>query len=487
MAVGLFVLILLLRYSALDQPAVWDGSFGVFPAAETLVTNGFDYGNLLSQPGYQAAGPNVHSLSVVTLLTALVMLVVDGTAVFVTLHVLHFALAALAGAGVYRVGRHALPDRLAIAAAVAGIAAPVVMTQAGDIYLETPVLAATAWAADAMLRRRPAAAAVWASAAVLVKESGIIVALGLALFALVADGGARRRDALTVATAPSLLALLAMLVLQTGEGGFAFSLSGIVQTTGPSVRLTLNMPDMVALLALFLLLRPAVVDRPLVGDAERTEAAIRLEVLVRTLLLSFVVVHVVAGGFGFATLPRYWVQVVPFTVIGTTLVVRRLLTERTALIALAATTAVFVVNLNGTLYPSDGQNNFASLERSGEYAQLLDVHLATAAAITELPDDVPLFYGRAHHYWMTYPRSGYVDAPVVHGINVDATPRYADGDLADYPDDFYAVFDRGVPGSKALYDMLVAADLSPHHDAEVVTEITSGIHRALVFHVRSTG
>ncbi len=247
------------------------------------------------------------------------------------------------------------------------------------------------------------------------------------------------------------------------------------------------MPDVVALLALFLLLRPAVVDRPLAGGDGDTEAAIRIEVLVRTLLISFAAVHVVAGGFGFATLPRYWVQVVPFIVIGSSLVLRRLLSEPTVLVAVVATAAVFVANLNGILYPGDGQNNFPLLERSGEYAELLDVHLATAEAIAALPEDVPLFYGRAHHYWVSYPRSGYVDAPVAHGINVDATPPYDEGSLADYPDDFYVVFDRGVLGAEALYDVLAQAELSPHHRTEVLAQITAGIHRTLVVRVRGTG
>ena len=65
-----FALILGLNAAVLTQPPVWDAAGSIFPAALYLYEHGFDLFELFGQRGYSRAGPNVHSYSVVTHLTA---------------------------------------------------------------------------------------------------------------------------------------------------------------------------------------------------------------------------------------------------------------------------------------------------------------------------------------------------------------------------------------------------------------------------------
>ena len=92
------VLILGVKWYTLLQPPVWDTAMGLFPAALTLSANGFDLLELLAMPGYLEGGPNTHSASLVTLITALVLRVTGGggPTSFEVLHLLHFSAAAYA-------------------------------------------------------------------------------------------------------------------------------------------------------------------------------------------------------------------------------------------------------------------------------------------------------------------------------------------------------------------------------------------------------
>jgi len=483
---GVLAVIVLLRAPALRQPAVWDGSFSVFPAAATLAGGGFDYPALLDQPGYADGGPNVHALSVVTLVTAIAIRWLGGTDLALpALHALHFVVAAAAGAGLYRIARRSLAAPLAALTAVAGMVTPVVLTQSGDIYLELPVLAATVWAAVALLEDRRGIATAWAVAGALVKHSAVVIGAAVALAILVDPRRERHRlrSALLAAAAPAVVVLgVAALGPAPGTG---WSAGTMLDSLGISVRFALRIPDVVALLVAFLGLRPAMAGRPLAGDGGDVEVR-RTESFIRCLLASFGGSAIVAGGLGLTTLPRYWTQVVPFIVLGVVLVLRRLVVTPVAIAAVTALCLTSLVNHNGLLYPAVGQNNFPVAERSGEYEALLDVQLEMAAAIEALPDDVPVFYTQAHHYWVTYPESGYVAAPVSNGVNILGDPRADAGRLAEFPADFFVAFESAALGGKVLADLVAQAHADPAYTV-VETELTSGEFRGRLVRITHRG
>ena len=190
------------------QTPVWDGSMSVFPAAITLAESGFDLGNLLDQPGYADGGPNVHSLSLVTWLTAAVIaLVGDSPALFPVLHVIHFAIAAATMAGLLRFAQAVLGAWLGAAASLTVLLFPLVLTQAGYLYLEFPMLGVAVFAALAWSRGNLPMSISWSAAAVLIKGSGIIVPMALAGMAFFdpRPGHRKARSGLLILIVPTII------------------------------------------------------------------------------------------------------------------------------------------------------------------------------------------------------------------------------------------------------------------------------------------
>jgi hypothetical protein len=479
--------VIALKAHTLEEPPLWDGSFSVFPAGATLATTGFDIPALLDEPGYLEGGPNVHTLSLVTLVTgAAIRWFHAGDLVLPVLHGIHFVIAAAAGLGLFRIAARVLSRRLAVVTALAGLLAPVVMTQAGTIYVEMPILAVTVWAAVAFLEDRRRLAIWWAVLAVLVKQSGIIVGAGLAVATLF-DPRPERRDvraAVVVVGIPLAVATVLIALGPPTSDATSFA-SQLLASLGPSARFLLRTPDVLLLLLLFLLLRPAVAKRPMTGGGSLDEA-VRVESLVRSLLVSFAAFYVVGGGLAFSTLPRYWSQVLPFIIIGLATTLRRLLSEQAVTATITVLCVLFVLNVNGWLYPAIGQNNFAIAERSGEYQSLLDVELSIAAAIAALPDDAAVFYTQAHHYWVTYPDSGYVDEPVPNGVNILQDPRLDDPQLAAFPDAFYVAYESGALGGRALNELVRQAEADPAYTTEV-DESRSGEFSGRLVRITRTG
>ena len=73
----------------------------VFPAAGVMSESGFD---VFSQPGYAEGGANVHALSLVTVLTA-VLIRLFGHTPLELLHIIHFGLTALGLTGLFLLAR----------------------------------------------------------------------------------------------------------------------------------------------------------------------------------------------------------------------------------------------------------------------------------------------------------------------------------------------------------------------------------------------
>ena len=89
--------IFVVKWRSLAEPPVWDAVFGLFPAAGELADNGFNLSSLLQKPSCRDGGPNTHSESLVTWISAGVLwLLGKGPRAFTALHVLHFSAAAWA-------------------------------------------------------------------------------------------------------------------------------------------------------------------------------------------------------------------------------------------------------------------------------------------------------------------------------------------------------------------------------------------------------
>ena len=130
------MLIIILKHDVLLAPPVWDTAMGVFPPAIYLYENNFDVLSLLKEPNWWEAGPNVHSLSLVTWVIALVMnLTNDAGHTFLVLHSLTFLLTAFGLTYYVRLVRSfGIDASIAFASALFVLVFPLVLVQVGYMY-----------------------------------------------------------------------------------------------------------------------------------------------------------------------------------------------------------------------------------------------------------------------------------------------------------------------------------------------------------------
>ncbi len=424
-----FLLVLGLKWSALNEPPVWDSAMGIFPAAIVLSENGFDLGDLLDQPGFMKGGPNNHPFSMVTWATALVIQVLgDSPALFPTLHLIHFVLTALAIFGLYRFAQPLLGRRLAALTCGAVLFFPVFLTQSVTMYFEMPLTLCTIHALTSWSRGHPGRASLWAALASMCKESGIIVGLTLAAAALLE----RRPLPGRLMRCVSILALpLLLVILQTV---FLVPVEEAAEFEPPTYReFLLNdvwsflraVPDLTMLLTAFVLLAIAraasgfrfLCESPEnhAGEAESADYRRGLTGLIVFVFLSFYLAFPLTG-VEMHVLPRYYIQIIPFLFLGLTDAGKRLLTTRGVAISLLFLIFLFVANGKGKLYyPPVPANEFAIAERSAEYVDLLSAQRQGLDALVAVSPETPIFFAMPEHYLLSYPLMGYVDETPANG------------------------------------------------------------------------
>lgn len=440
---GALALVALLKFPTLHDPPMWDTAMGLFPAAIELSETGFDLRALLGAPGYAFGGPNTHATSIVTFITAAVLSLTPGHA-FTVLHLMHFAVTALALVLLFRLVRPVLGG--GAGAGLAGVAflLPVFFVQAGRLYFEVPLFLCAVGMLGAHVKGRYLASVVWATLGFAVKETGIMLPGTLALLVLLEDGPWRQRLSRAVgAIGPSLVVLavpVALAFRQMTDGTQTYYLfPPIAQVVGQMgqhlVRFLFRVPDVLLLLVLFLvsfgsqwsrvwrgLRSRAESDAPM-GDEDytiRLEASVALFVLV-FLAMFFVVLPLVTNFT--LVLPRYYTLVTPFLLIWMTLRVRESNSGRLVIPCLAAVLLFSVLNLGGRIYPPDTNtegpgNDFALTERSMAYRGLNRIQHDAIRYIVNLPGRDPVFYGHHEHFLTQYPKLGYVDGRLETGRNI---------------------------------------------------------------------
>ncbi len=482
--IALFALILLLKWSTLTQPPVWDSSMSVFPAAITLAETGFDLGALLDQPGYAEGGPNVHSTSLVTWLTAAVIsLVGTGPALFPVLHITQFLIAALAFTGLFRLGEIAMGNRLALATTVTALAIPVVFTQVGFMYLEIALLATAIHAVLAIQRGHLVMAAALATTAVLIKGSGLFLAGALVATVLLTQRPWRKKlRSMAVLATPPILVILFIFDQAVIEPSFTY---GIFRwETSWYLR---HIPDVMLLLLLFaigavLALRSDLrrdSHSPRDMDPSRT-VLISAALVVLAFMIFFFVALPLTGKF-LSVLPRYYTAVIPFIVLGLATIAHRMQARTAAFVGLAVILAFSIANRNGDFYADNDHENFALIERSGAYVDLLELQRMGIDALTVAATDQPAFYSHPDHYRLSYPEMGYAAQRLQDGHNLKTDLPYSAGDLADYPDTFVMLHDWNWLGGEVVKLVWNQALADPNRRVEERTISVGTFESTLVF------
>lgn len=464
--------ILALHGDAIQEIPAWDCAAGMFPAAITLEQTNFNLPSLLKQPPYLLGGPNCHSLSLVTWITALVIRITgSGPATLPVLHLLHFLLGAIGLTSLYRYARPLLGSGLSLAAIATLLLFPVFGVQLRTMYLELPISAVTIFALLAWSSNRPIQAGLWAATACLIKETGIITAGTLLVAALLESRPwASRLARAGMAFGPALAVFAITVPLTVAENPYfeAREVSlpkflGYLRTS--FLHDPILAPDMV-LLCMTLLLARLLQIRTVwaglkAGTSELIEAPSAAPVALRRdlcwlLLALFMAFFMISPLMGrpLAVLIRYYVQILPFVVIGLAELFRRLTSRRGALVLLAVLACLFWVNRAGVWYRGRVGNNIARVERAGNYVDLLAVQLQGVRGLEQLPSDVPVFYALQEHFFVRYPLLGYASRAPEQGHCIHIEEPYRRGKLADFPHHFYVLFDCPEVGGELIVELI---------------------------------
>ena len=509
--------ILALKWHALFEPPVWDTAMGLFPAALTLSDNNFNLLELLSMPGYLQGGPNTHSTSLVTLLTAGVLKATGGGGLksFVVLHVLHFAAAAYALVALFDFVKPVLGRRVTAVYCLSVLLFPVFSSQVGYVYLEIPLFLCAVASLRAWVDQRFWAAVLWASAAFAVKETGIIVSGALVAASLLEDqavGQKAKRMALILAPPVMLRATTELLafwaVPETGQAvmgrsfGFVF-----LQLFHYLDRFVLKVPDLwfffIAFIAAVPMLGPEVLKtlrrEPRSPDRRESDARANLVlgysgILIVMFILFFMIALPVLYRFPFL-LPRYSVIVAPFLLLWFGYALHRLVGARWPSVmpaVFAVLAAVFAVNTNGVLYPSDIDSrrpgyDHALTERSNAYRQLLALEVQAIAAVKTLPAGVPVYYGHYEHYLLNYPGLGFSDGPPPLGHNLQLVSLDDVIREVSVTPCIYALYGDPFLGGEKVLELLSYAEANEHVSSEIVQEFRNGRYVMTLFRIRRDG
>jgi hypothetical protein len=152
-------------------------------------------------------------------------------------------------------------------------------------------------------------------------------------------------------------------------------------------------------------------------------------------------------------LPRYTLLVLPFALLGLAGALRPLLAPRLAAALLVAVAAFFVANRRGAFYP-EAENNFATLERSLEYRDMLALQLLGLRQLERLPPGLPVFYSKSEHYKLQYPAMGYARAPLPNGHALDHERPWSAGRLEDFPPSFVVLIEHEWIGGEVGLDVV---------------------------------
>jgi len=492
-----FIAVVALKWPMLDQPPAWDEAFSVHPAAIALAHNGFDLWALLHEPSYFEGGPNVHAGSLVTLLTAAGYRWLGGSSWLNPLiHVCHFAAAAFCLMAAYRFSRANFDRPLAALFTAAVFCHPLFHAQAGMMYLEIPLLACTLSSLTAWSSERRIAAFAWAVLAVLVKETGILVAGTLCIASLLAARPwfERIRWALAAALVPGAVVAASVLVVRSSGGVDYHPPPYWIYLRYYAADRLLQVPDLCFFFVLSLVvggLRWRTVRRGLT-DARATSTAsgmaprqVRRLAISHLMLLVFLAFHL-AAPFVFENylLPRYLVQILPLMFVALLDALRQATSKRTACVVTIACCGLFLANRWGLFYPRGANNDFSVAERSEAYRDLLAVQRAGVRALAATSPEVPVFYGLPEHYYTHYPELGYVSAVPPNGHCVEFEAPYHRGRLEDFPEHFFMLYDYAFLGGRQIQAIVQQAANDPRREVRVAEEFVQGDYQVVLFEVR---
>ena len=475
------------------MPPVWD-AVGVFAPAVYLYESGFDLASLLTMPGYAAGGPNIHSLSLSTLLTVAAMWLGGGQPwLFLPgLHLVNFALAGLTGAYAFWLSRPLLGCPAAGLLAAALLLFPPFLVQSGALHTEMAGAALVMLAIASFVTRRFRWMALCVIAACAVKTLGLAVVAPLVLLVAADARIPGRRRAIGCGGI-----VLAASVIEAAKWVAAPSPVGAAKSLPAHLDVMLShlgqVPDLAVLLGLALV---ACSDQTIRAARSGLQAALDNDER-RTLLACALVPPACIGfvalvplsGADFIPLQRYYLWALAPALIAIAATAQALGGRWVVTIGLAAFVAYAGVNRNGRFYPheEDPIRRFSVVERSYEYLDYFQAQRHGVRGLASTNGDRPSFVTRVESYYLASPLMGWVDraVPNVHFV---LEPPYDSSHLSHFPNDFHVLELDSNPyhGQRVVLDLLAQAALRSDYELIVVAEWRSGPYTAKLIRIRNT-
>lgn len=455
-----FIFILVVKFNHVDSPPVWDTAMGIFPPAIYLAENGFNLLQLIQQPNWFEAGPNVHSFSTWTWLTASVIWFFEDTqSVFRTLHLITFVLSAWAVATFVRLLRTLqIRPSLALTSGILLCVIPLVLVQTGYMYVEIPVMALSLLAATRWSEGKEGHAVFLALLATSIKLTGAVISLVIALLLLVRiirQSSVRRIFYLICL--PSLIVLMQLL---------PWLLGGIARDASPSWEFETSMwhqllvrliaaPDITLLVAIGLLSGMILwvcywrrekkrFTLATIGDDINSNSTAYLMVLFPFVFVAGIVFMILMDKM---FLQRYLVPMLPFSIAQIVLLAQFFNKQKSALWLLVMASLFACLNYNGRFYSS--ARAFSVVETTHAYENYVLDQKIIIEQISKLDDTTPIYVSREIFYLTSHPQIGYLKKSKPNLVAINQA-RFDDISLDELEDAFYIVVTDRYHGGQRL-------------------------------------
>lgn len=482
-----FLIVTFFNWGGRYQQPVWDTAAGVFAPAIYLYESGFDFPALFKAPGFTEAGPNVHVITPITPITAMVMKVFEGNreAVYFTLHIIQFFLAGALLSMVFWLTRYEFGWVASIATVAAVFFFPPFSVQTGYLYMELGgslcVFATYAY----WVRRKYGPAAVAAFAACTIKSFGLPIALALIFLFLLERGDRIKRLRYVVALGISCLGVESLRWFQGTNMTPTASEDYVAYLVGQFYYRLLHTPDLLILILIILIGGSWYFFRNfgnitkgfVLGTANELEASQRLVLGAFFLVLFYVgfLGAVPLSGMVFYPLTRYYVWIWPVIVVGVFGLTfcfgqnRNINAQQSHLSVRISITLIglllsgfFFMNRNGKFYPNYGGSitAFSIAERSMEYKSFNTMQAGLLAAAERI-DEVAVYLNLFDTYYTSNPLMGYVENHKGNFRNI-VTYHQKQSDINEYPDEFFLVFSNVGHGGQYMSELIERARRDPN-------------------------
>jgi hypothetical protein len=494
-----FLLIIALKWTFFSIPPVWDEAFSIFPAADFLINNGFDYSLFLTQPRYNDGGPTAHALSLLTLVTALVLKITGGeTWAWVILHLLQWLMAAAIGTMLMRIYSNLFDEMSAFLLAIVTLIYPLMLAQLGVMYIEVPLLFFSLLAFYHYRNNRIWLASLFLIAACMTKESGVIAVGTLAVSALCGQSKTIRQrfEEAILLTLPAIAFILIKMSI------FDYSLlSSTSVKLGEFLNLLIyrnlsvykiyivHIPELIVIVAISLVIAISLLALSFykykkTGQKQSGIVIYNSCFIVIFLLFHFVVyLYVQRSDSHFLT--RYFFYAIPamFFVIYYTInkMIKKTMIKGILLLIIIG---VCFINRSGILYPPIPYSSIAMAERSEEYIDGYQVQKIYISMIEkQISKDVPVYVSLPDYFFTHYPVSQYVNKPL-HNVYYIGHVLKAGGNKFKYPDHFVLVYNYPWLGGEHITAIMRDISRGKEFSFEVLGQFQKGYFSADVYEIK---